>query len=186
LRWNWSVNLRSAVSVVPPIAHAAGPKVCYSGESFFGVPAPVDSGLTKVFPPTLEVACQPNSQPDLSAPRAAPQRSARSRNRSRRTRHGDVRRAERPSKLLQPACREGHSVGFGEAPLLHPERTQGESNSARIVGSFERSHDGMTPRPCFRTSRSIRASYRPSNKRSALAQSKGLPWRLTVAGAARY
>jgi hypothetical protein len=48
--------------------------------------------------PRLEVACQSNSPPDPSVPRAALQKSARSRKKSPRTRRGDVRLAERPSK----------------------------------------------------------------------------------------
>jgi len=67
-------------------------------DSFSGVSAPVDSSLTKVFP-RLEVVCQPNSRRDPPAPRAAPQKSARLQNRSRRTRRGDARSAERHSRL---------------------------------------------------------------------------------------
>jgi len=67
-------------------------------DSFSGVSAPVDSSLTKVFP-RLEVVCQPNSRRDPPAPRAAPQESAHLQNRSRRTRRGDARSAERRSRL---------------------------------------------------------------------------------------
>lgn len=54
----------------------------------------------------LEVACRSNSPPDLLAPRVARQKSAHSRNRLRRIRRGDVRRAERPSKHRRSDCPE--------------------------------------------------------------------------------